>query len=391
MSQTLPSVRRQVGQLFVVGLSGTEMTAAERAWLRMLQPSGVILFRRNIEAAEQTTTLLRDATEAAIGTGEATPVLRAVDVEGGLVDRFRDLLFSLPSAAQVASTGRAVHAKQHGRLIGRAARLLGFNATFAPVLDLALPESLPVMRTRVYSAEPDGVVAYAQAFLQGLRSERVLGSGKHFPGLGGGTLDSHEATPHIPRDWQQLWTEDIAPYRALLGQLPLVMVSHASYPRIRQAGDVPASVSRFWISDVLRHRMGYEGLIISDDMEMGGILKQRSMEDAAIEAISAGTDLIEICKDPALIFRAYDAVLSEAERSPAFRAIVRRAYRRVAAGKARLLDTTLPRISTPEQIARIRSEIRVFATEIEAFERSRMREAAERKPANPPVKKRGRA
>jgi beta-N-acetylhexosaminidase len=287
-------------------------------------------------------------------------VLRAVDLEGGLVDRLRDLLAPMPSAAAVAATGRAADAKKHGRLIGRAARLLGFNTTLAPVLDLALPEALPVMRTRVVSPDPDMVAAYARLFLEGLRAERVLGCGKHFPGLGGGTLDSHAATPRIPRNWSELWDQDVQPYRDLLRQLPIIMVAHASYPRVSR-DDEPASVSPYWIGSVLRRRMQYTGLILSDDMEMGGILSKMSIEEAAVRAIAVGTDLIEICRDPVLVLRAYEAVLREAEQSSAFRIKVRRAAIRVEEQKGKWLNAQLPRNATATQVDRVREHIRTFS------------------------------
>jgi beta-N-acetylhexosaminidase len=341
--------------LLIAGVEGLELSDMERAWLALLRPSGIILFRRNIENAKQVTALLREAMTRCGGN-----VLRALDLEGGLVDRLRDLIAPMPSAAAVALTGSAANAKKHGRLIGRASRLLGFNTTLAPVLDLALPQALPVMRTRVVAATPEGVVAYAKPFLEGLRMERVIGCGKHFPGLGGGTLDSHRATPNITRAWKQLWEEDILPYRELLRQLPIIMVNHATYPPVTQ--DVkPASISPFWIDNILRKRMQYEGLILSDDMEMGGILSRASIEEAAVQAIAAGTDLIEICRDPSLVLRAYEAVLREAEHSPAFRQRVRRSAARVQTQKAKWLDSQLPRDATASQLDKLRVEIDNFS------------------------------
>ena len=363
------NLREQVGRLMIVGLEGVELSSIERAWLNLLRPSGIILFRRNIEESRQTTTLLREASQLCGGT-----VLRALDLEGGLVDRLRDLLAPMPSAAAVAATGRAASAKTHGRLIGRAARLLGFNTTLAPVLDLALPQAIPVMRTRVVSPDPELVTVYAGAFLDGLRTERVLGCGKHFPGLGGGTLDSHTATPRIKRSWTKLWQEDIQPYRSLLNRLPIIMVSHASYVDIRDDHG-PASVSPFWIGSVLRKRMQYTGLILSDDMEMGGILSKYSIEEAAVQAIAVGTDLIEICRDPALVLRAYEAVLREAEHSPAFRLKVRHAAVRVEEQKARWLDTQLPRTATAAQLEKVRQQIRSFADTLSASDQSSARGA----------------
>jgi beta-N-acetylhexosaminidase len=258
----------------------------------------------------------------------------------------------------------------HGHLIGRATRLLGFNTTFAPVLDLALPESQPVLRTRVSGRTAEEVIEYARPFLEALRAERVLGCGKHFPGLGGGTLDSHLAMPRITRSWQQLSDEDLQPYRALMPLLPIIMISHAAYPAIPESGGTAASVSHFWLGEVLRKRLRFSGLALSDDMEMGGILTQMPMEEAAVAAILAGTDLLEICKDPALVLRAYEAVLREAEGSAEFRAIVRRAWRRVQTQKLKLLDNQLPRAATKEQLARLRSDILFFSAEMEPRDRS---------------------
>lgn len=367
MSQAL-SLRHQVGQLFLVGLSGTELSDVERAWLQLMRPGGFILFRRNIEQAAQTTTLLREAAQAAGQmSSEHIPALRAVDVEGGLVDRLRDLIAPSPSPAAVAATGRSRDAKRHGQLIGRSARLLGLNATFAPVLDLALPASASVMRTRVAGPTAEAVLRYAAPFLAGLHGERVLGCGKHFPGLGGGMLDSHAAMPSIKRTWEQLWDEDIAPYRDLLRTLPIVMVAHANYPLVQEAGSMPASVSRFWVTRILRKRLRYEGLILTDDMEMGGLLSQMSIEDASVAALLAGADLLEICKDPALVLRGYTAVLGEAERSAAFRALVRSACTRVLAHKRRLLQPLLPRNASPAQLASLRADIQSFAASLPAL------------------------
>jgi beta-N-acetylhexosaminidase len=351
------SLRRQIGQLMIAGLEGTALTAMERAWLKLIRPSGVILFRRNIEAAAQTVELLREVAEIA-----GKPIFRCVDLEGGLVDRLRDLIAPMPSPAAVFASGKPAIFKNHGRLIAQEARTLGFNTVFAPVLDLALPESSAVMRTRVVSADPAQVTAYAGAILQGFADEGVLGCGKHFPGLGGGSLDSHEAMPTIARSWDAMWQQDIAPYRALSKKLPMVMVAHAAYPNASNSG-LPASISPYWVTQILREKMNYSGLIVSDDMEMGGILTQRSMEDAAVEAIAAGVDLLEICKDPSLVVQTYEALLSEGERSPAFRRRIATSERRIAQGQKKLLSR-LPRVPTVAAVEKMRAKIHRFSGQI---------------------------
>ncbi len=369
MSSSL-RLRHQIGQLFIVGLGGTALDATERAWLRLIRPSGFILFRRNMEEPAQTTALLQSAIESSAAENEHIPTLRTVDLEGGLVDRFRDMLGPMPSAAAVAATKSRRDAKLHGELIGRAVRLLGFNTTFAPVLDLALPTSLPVMQTRVYGTDADEVSEYARPFFAGLRTEWVLGCGKHFPGLGGGNRDSHHATPRITRTWQQLWEEDIAPYRDLRPYLSLIMVAHAIYSRVHESEEIPASISPFWINTILRKRMGYDGLILTDDMEMGGLLSKTSIEEAAVSALLAGADLLEVCRDPALLLRAYEAVLGEAERSPVFRVRIRRISNRVIALKQKLLPLHPLRAATPEQLRRLRVDMQLMHTNLDARARA---------------------
>jgi beta-N-acetylhexosaminidase len=353
------NLRQQVGQLLIVGVEGPELTTLERAWLKLVRPGGVILFRRNIEQAAQITALLREATEIA-----GAPLFRCVDLEGGVVDRLRDLIAPMPSAAAVFATGKRAIFVKHGKLIGQEAQTLGFNVTLAPVLDLGLPISAPVMRTRVVSAKPDDVAEYALAFVEGLEAEGVLGCGKHFPGLGGGTLDSHEAMPLIERTWKELWEQDLAVFRALAPMLPMMMVAHAAYQRVKDA--VPASISPYWISTVLKKRVGFAGLVVSDDMEMGGILTQASMEEAAVKAVLAGTDVIEICKDAALVLRAYEALLTEAERSAAFRRRVEAAAQRVIEHKDRHLDAAMPRTASAAQIEKLRTSVKKFAEDVAA-------------------------
>jgi beta-N-acetylhexosaminidase len=360
------SLRHDVGQLLLVGFAGTELDATERAWLRLIRPAGTVLFRRNIEEAAQVHALLEDVATI-VGDG---PLFHAVDVEGGLVDRLRDLIAPMPAPAAVAATGSRKLFRQHGYLIGSELHLLGFNVALAPVLDLRTAASADVMRTRVVSEDPKAVITYAEAFLTGLNKAGTLGCGKHFPGLGGGALDSHHATPAIDRAWKQLWEEDMLPFRKLHRALPFIMVSHATYPNAFSKPDtqtLPASISPFWIDRTLRHKLGFRGLIVSDDMEMGGILHHAPMEEAAVGAIAAGTHLIEICKDPALVLTAYEAVLSEAECSRSFRATVEQSAATVRAHRQKLLRHSA--LSTPPretELTAMREAVLAFTAGVSA-------------------------
>ena len=353
------NLRHAAGGLLVVGLSGTELTGLERAWLKLIRPSGIILFRRNIADAKQTRTLLDEATSYCNPSS-----LRCVDIEGGTVDRLRDAVAPMPSAQAVAATGKPTLMRQHGELIAREAQALGFNTTLAPVLDLALPESAKVMGTRTAAADPERIVFYARAFLSGLAAHNIVGCGKHFPGLGGGTLDSHLETPTIDRNSADLWREDLAPYQQLKRDLPMVMVNHARYPKT--PGHMqPASVSPYWITTVLKEKIGYRGLIFSDDLEMGGILNHLPMEEAAIAAIRAGMHLLEICHSPELILRCYEALVSEAERSAAFRKLLLDRARACARLRAARFQAPQHRPPTPAQFNKLVDGVRTFTRKVE--------------------------
>ena len=359
MSKSIRHLRHAAGSLLVVGLSGTEVTKLERSWLKLVRPSGVILFKRNIVDAKQTRAVLTDATQFSIDAA-----MRCVDIEGGTVDRLRDALAPMPSAQAVAETGKIGLMRKHGELIAREAKAFGFNTTLAPVLDLALPASQGVMGTRASSATAEGVVKYARAFLAGLHGHGVVGCGKHFPGLGGSICDSHLETPTIPRRWSDLWREDLAPYRELVMELPMVMVNHASYPNT-QGGEVPATASQFWSTTVLQKRIGYQGLIFSDDMEMGGILKYLPMEEAAIAALRAGIHMLEICHSAELILRCYESLIHEGERSVVFRRLL--LSRAAAAAKLRQARFGRPmsRALTGMQLGNLREQVLRFRKTVE--------------------------
>ena len=349
------TLRQAAGKVLVVGLEGTELTALESAWLKLLQPGGVILFRRNIETAAQTHALVQSTAQAV-----DHPLLRCIDVEGGTVDRLRDLIAPMPSPFAVAATKKLTLFEKHGNLIAKEVSLLGLNTTFAPVLDLRTPASEPVMTSRVVSGEPDQVIRYARSFLRGLARQGVLGCGKHFPGLGSGQVDSHHATPVIHKYLPELWKEDLLPYRQLAKRLPMVMVSHATYSA---SVPEPASVSAYWISEVLTREIGYKGLIVSDDMEMGGILKYTGIAEAAVQAVAAGTHAVEICRNPALVFAAYEAVLREAEASPTFARRLRDAAVKVA-NVAAAGPKRLPPSPSKTAVKRMQTAVEVFTRQV---------------------------
>jgi beta-N-acetylhexosaminidase len=338
----------QIGQLLIIGFDGTEMSPRLASLLSRIQPAGVILFARNIAGGEQTHTLLRECRKCV-----ATPLFTCVDLEGGKVDRFRNVLGPAPAPAEVVATGDRKIFRRHGRVIGDNCRALGFNVDFAPALDLAFEASRSVMSSRSVSADPKQVVTYAREFLRGLGDAGVLGCGKHFPGLGEANLDTHHELPNVEKPFKKLWEQDLVPYRTLRRELPFVMVSHAAFPAVTKER-TPASLSKKWITDILRKKIGYRGLICSDDLEMGGVLAAAPIDQAAIGHIRAGGDLGLICHQEDFIVRAYEAMIREGERDRAFARRVQESSQRVLAFKKKWTRRRAPSptAATTEKLTR---------------------------------------
>jgi beta-N-acetylhexosaminidase len=326
------TLRQQVGQLLILGYDGLAIDTKLRATLATLQPAGVILFARNIEEPRQTWQLLRDSQATT-----PVPMFLCVDLEGGTVDRLKKVIAPAPSVADVFATGNRKLFRMHGNILGLEARALGFNTDFAPVFDLGFAASRSVLTSRTASSNPAETIKYAREFLRGLKAAKVLGCGKHFPGLGEANLDSHHDMPVVQKSWRNMWEEDLAPYRELRGQIPFVMVAHASYPEVTN-NKVPASLSRKWMQDVLRKKIGYQGLIISDDLEMGGVLSTGDIEDVAVETLRAGADMFLVCHNQELVWRGFESVLRTAERDKKFAAQVAEAAQRVSAFKKRTAE-----------------------------------------------------
>ena len=322
-------LRHQVGQLLLMGFDGTEVTSKLRSSFATLQPGGIILFKRNIEGAEQTWRFLQDA-ERCLNV----PAFLCVDLEGGTVDRLKDVIAPAPPAADVFATGKKKLWRQHGRVLGNECRALGFNVDFAPVSDIGFAPSKNVLTSRVVSDDPRDVVDYVKEVLQGLEDVGVIGCGKHFPGLGEANLDTHKELPSIPKQAKKLWDEDLLPYRKLHKQMPIIMIAHAAYPSMTK-DKAPASLSKKWLDGILRKKIGYKGVIMADDLEMGGVLAAASIEDAAVETLRAGSDIFPICHNEEKVWSCYEAVLTAAERDRRLAALVAEKAERILKLKKR--------------------------------------------------------
>ena len=285
------SLMETLGQHLIIGFEAEQVDNSVRKLLDTYRPAGVILFARNLRTAEQTAQLVRDL----YAHLPHRPFL-SIDEEGGTVDRLKKFLPPLPSAESVARTGKPSLAHQQGDLIGAALRLLGFNLDFAPVLDLRTHTSREALAQRTFGDDPTQVTEFARSFIEGLKRHRILPCGKHFPGLGKAGADTHFHLPLVDEPMVGLWQQDMVPYRRLAKLLPLVLVGHACYKAYDFQTPVPASLSSRIIRDLLRQKMNYQGLVVTDDLEMGAITDSVPLREIGVRALEAGCDLLIVSR-----------------------------------------------------------------------------------------------
>jgi beta-N-acetylhexosaminidase len=328
------------GGFLVVGLPGPALGAEEREALERLRPFGVILFQRNVENAAQ----VLDLTEAVRAASPKT--LLFVDAEGGRVDRLAGIAGAAPGASDLAAAPPE-RALRSGRWIGHALRALGFDADFAPVVDLDRGIAGNGLEGRTLGTSPRAVIARARAFLTGLRSAGVGGCVKHFPGLGGSGEDTHHRGTRVRLPPAEL-ADDLAPFEALAAEAGAVMIGHAVYPAL-DPDELPADLSPSIARGVLRRDLGFEGVAFSDDLEMAALAPFGSLGDRAARAFDAGCDAIPICSR-------LDAAPEAAERlgraAPARRA---EAARRLTAYRDALFATR--RANRPHRLETVRERL----------------------------------
>jgi len=278
----------------MLDLAGTELTAEEQQILQSPQVGGVILFARNIQSREQVTALNAQIRQASAN------LLIAVDQEGGRVQRLRDGFTPLPpmqlladSVVQNPEVGLQL-VRDTGWLMASEVLACGFDISFAPVLDVDRDTS-SIIGDRAFSDQPEMVITLAQAFIEGMNEAGMAATGKHFPGHGGIVADSHLEAPVDHRSWQQLLDHDLKPFVALSKQLAGVMPAHITFPAVD-----PDSVgfSGFWLQQVLRQQMSFDGVIFSDDLSMKGADVAGGYIDKAQLALNAGCDMILVCNCP---------------------------------------------------------------------------------------------
>lgn len=292
---TIESTRDLPGPV-MLDIAGTELADDEREVLRHPLVGGVILFARNYESPEQLEALTR-----AIHAVRTPPLLIAVDHEGGRVQRFRSGFTRIPPMRALGQMWERDHAlaldcaRATGYVLAAELRAHGVDLSFTPVLDLDHGNST-VIGDRAFHRDGQIAASLAQALLAGLHEGGMGAVGKHFPGHGYASADSHVAMPVDERDFETIWNDDLLPYRHRLGrQLAGVMPAHVVY---RNIDPNPAGFSRFWLQDVLRGRLGFGGVVFSDDLSMEGATVAGGIVERAQAAVTAGCDVVLVCNAP---------------------------------------------------------------------------------------------
>ncbi|MEJ2671326.1 MAG: beta-N-acetylhexosaminidase [Deltaproteobacteria bacterium] len=280
------------GQLLMVGIPGPRMDAVARELVQDLKVGGVILFARNIESPQQVWELTRDlqrqAQEAA-----GRPLLIAVDQEGGPVQRLKAPFTLIPPARELGATKTPAEVEQMSWQVARELALVGINVNLAPVLDVPRTPACPLW-DRAYSPDPEDAARFGVAAIRGYLAGGVIPAAKHFPGLGDTGVDSHEVLP-VAQSGEAQRPTDLLPFRqAVTAGAPLVMTAHLKVP---EWDERPATLSPVALQDWLRRRLGFAGVIITDDLEMGAIATQLPPSHGAKAALIAGADLLLIFKN----------------------------------------------------------------------------------------------
>lgn len=300
-------VAHAVGRCLMIGIGGTTLSSAEADFIRRCGIGGVILFSRNIETPQQCAALVRQ-----IQSLSDTPLLIGIDQEGGRVARLRAPFTRFPPAGQL---GCGPPEETYRCAVAQAMELkgIGVNLNFAPVLDVDTNPANPIIGDRSFGKTPDQVIRHACQVIAGLQDTGIIACGKHFPGHGDTTVDSHLALPAVDHAPDRLEAVELPPFiAAIAAGVGCIMTAHLL---VRQYdAEWPASLSPTIVTTLLRERLGFNGVIVSDDLEMKGITQNHTVPFAAVRALQAGSDLLLICQSLDLQQQAWEAMAHAVEQ-----------------------------------------------------------------------------
>lgn len=313
---------QKIGQLMMIGIFGTSLNVDSRYMLTEFPNGNVILFDRNMETPEQVKQLNADI-QKTVKQSTGVPAFIGVDQEGGQVARMKTYMPPMPAAAVLGQQSPAV-AANWARQTGHILKDIGFNTNFAPVVDL------DGAYQRSYGSTPEEVVPFAKAVIDAYKETGIFTSLKHFPGIGKVKTDPHVEGDVVNISQADLDVQDGKPYKDLIPQIDdttFIMVSNVTFPGLDP--NVPACLSKIIMTDVLRHDYGYQGLILTDDMEMGAMAKHYAFSEMGVKAIQVGADIVLVCQDYGHEQEVYNGLLKAYRNGDLDKAMVDEKVRRI--------------------------------------------------------------
>jgi len=306
----LTELDQKIGQIFMAAMPGTHLDEGTEALIRDYNLGGIILFSRNIENPVQVARLCREIQHAAMKYHGGSLFL-AVDQEGGRVSRLREPFTVFPGNAAIGMDDQPVErAIEYGITTAREMKLVGLNMNLAPVVDVQRGEPEKHLKDRIFSEDPEMVALLGRTVVRSLQRNGVLAVAKHFPGLGRASVDPHFELPKIEVDMDELEDINLIPFRAAIEEgVSAIMTSHAIYPALES--NRPATLSSIVLTQLLRERMGFDELIITDDLEMGAIAKHWGVAGGALASFEAGADILLICKEQENVLESVDLIRSQ--------------------------------------------------------------------------------
>jgi len=342
-----------LAQTFMLGWVGADPSPLILRWIEERRIGGVKIFGWNTDDTGQLAAAVGKLQSAALGGPQKIPLLMATDQEGGWIRHVKGDTSETPGNMAIGASGFPRDAYLSGYYIGRELAALGINMNFAPAVDLYTNRDSVLLGPRTFGDDPVRVGTLGAAFAKGLSRAGIIATAKHFPGHGDTEDDSHGVLPEIPVPFEVLWDRELIPYRMLSREgVPVVMSGHLAFPQT-PGGYVPASLSPWFMTDILRQRIGFAGLIITDDLLMNGATATTgSLARSAEQALRAGNDILLFSRTPELDDPVWTRLADAMAADPAFRARVRDAARRVLALKLRYLRGTdaPPLIPDPAEV-----------------------------------------
>jgi beta-N-acetylhexosaminidase len=304
------NLRKKIGQLFMVGFDALEVNEHITRMILQYRVGGIILFRRNVDTPEQVTKLCRELQEIN-ATVSDIPLLISIDQEGGMVMRVEQGVTPIPSAMAFQEAGSIQDCEQLSRISAEEMRQIGINMNLAPVLDVNNNPLNPVIGVRAYGEDPDTVINYGIAAMRGIQSSGLVATVKHFPGHGDTSTDSHYTMPLVPHDRQRLDRMELPPFKAAIAQgVHAIMTAHVVFPAIEAEPNLPATLSKAVLTDLLRRELGFYGVIITDCLEMAAIADGVGVAKGAVATLQAGADIVLVSHLEERQVAAVEAVVS---------------------------------------------------------------------------------